>query len=173
MRGLEPNVSPNLDATLIAQALVPDVFQAVGEAAALDERKRSLLRRNKTVSMTAGVGTLTDDVLTAYMEDATFFDPADLSKSYSWIREYYDFVNYADARLGYFNVRDGVTLLQREPGEDFATTLSFTGNMTLSIPCVPEVPASQDVAVDVVPEIASDIVEALAAALRGQLVKAA
>jgi hypothetical protein len=46
-RGLDPNfvIDP-----LVAESLLPTVFQQVGIDCAKDERKRSLLRREKTIT---------------------------------------------------------------------------------------------------------------------------
>lgn len=165
MRGMLPAQSPNLDAETIAESLIPQVFQAVGEAAAADERKRSLLRRSKAISLAAGLATLTADVLTKYIEDATLTDPADLTKRYSWI-EFHDFLRNAEVRLGYFTVRGGTDLLVRDPAQLYTEPLVATGARTLVIPCVPERPATADDPIDVPDVIGSDLVEALSEALR-------
>lgn len=177
LRGL-PNASHfDLDTLFpIAESLVPSVFQQVGEDAAGDERKRSLLRRNKTVSVSNGSATLDDDVLTAYLEDSTYFDSDDLTKMYSWVRNFSDFIDSSLAdppfsNYGYFTARNGAVLNQREAGELYDPTLGFTGSMTLNIPCVPTRPATASTALDVPDEVLNDLLDVMSAALKGEIMK--
>src|SRR5690349_18546331 len=102
LRGVPPEQSAALDAVGIADSLFPTVSQAVSEQAGTNEYKRSLLRRQKSITLTAGSATLSDDVLTHYIADATLIDPASLTKRYAW-RDYPDFVRRGDKRLGVFS----------------------------------------------------------------------
>lgn len=171
-RGMPPAESAAIDAIGLADTLFPVVSQAVSEAAAADEYKRSLLTRTKTVTLSAGTATLTDDVLTRFMPDAVFYDPAALTKKYSW-RPYQDFIRKSDPRVGVFSLSGGVTLVVREPGQQFVSPLTASGDRTLVIPSVVVKPATATTAVDCPDEILSDLDEALSEALRGQLAKLA
>lgn len=172
-RGMSPE--QDISALLpIAESLWPSISQKVGELAASSERKRSLLKRTKTLVVASGAATIDDDVLTAYLEDSTLYDPADLTKTYSWVRNWNDFINPSLANqpyvnYGYYSVSGGVTFAQREPGELYDPSSGFTGNMTLNIPCVPVKPATQTTAVDVPDEILNDIYEIGSEMLRGLL----
>ncbi len=172
-RGMSPE--QDINALLpIAESLWPSISQKVGELAAGSERKRSLLKRTKTLAVSNGAATISDDVLTAYLEDSTLYDPADLSKTYSWVRNWNDFINPGLANqpfsnYGYYSVSGGVTFGQREPGELYDPSSGFTGNMTLNIPCVPVKPATQTTAVNVPDEILNDIYEIGSEMLRGLL----
>lgn len=168
MRGLQPSASPNLDAMMIAQTLFPEVSQSVCEAAAANEYKRSLLRRTKTLTLVAGSATLTDDVLTHFIPDATFYDPSNLNKKYAW-RDYPDFVRRGDRRLGIFSLQGGDTLVEIEPNAGFSVPLVATGARTLITPCVVEIPTLATDDVDAPDEILSDITEGLSNALRGEM----
>lgn len=165
---MDPAQSVAIDAVGLADTLFPVVSQAVSEAAAADEYKRSLLTRTKTVTLAAGSATLTADVLTHFMPDAIFFDPATLSKKYTW-RPYQDFVRKSDVRLGVFSLQGGTTLVVREPNQQFVVPLTATGDRTLVIPCVVVKPTLATDDVDCAPEILSDIDEALSEVLRGQI----
>lgn len=177
LRGVPAAANFDLDSLFpVAESLVPSVFQQVGEDAAGDERKRSLLRRNKTVMVALGSATLDDDVLTAYMEDSTFMDTSDLTKTYSWVRNFSDFIDPSLASApfsayGYFTMRDGVTLNQREAGVLYSPTSGFSGSMTLNIPCVPVKPATASTALDVPDEILNDLLDVMAGALQGEIMK--
>jgi len=172
-RGMSPE--QDISALLpVAESLLPTVFQKVGELAASNERKRSLLKRTKTLTLSNGTATLSDDVLTAYLEDSTLYDPADTTKTYGWVRNWIDFIapglaNQPFSNYGYYSVSGGVTFAQREPGELFDPSAGFSGSMTLNIPCLPVKPATQTTALDVPDEVLNDIYEIGSEMLRGML----
>lgn len=172
MRGMSPEQSAAIDAIGIADTLFPVVSQAVCEAAAADEYRRSLVLRTKTVTLVAGTATLTSDVLTHYIADATLLDLSNLTKHYAW-RDYPDFVRRGDRRLGIFTLKSGTTLQVIDPSKPFSSPLTTTGDRELNIPCVVVKPASASTAIDCTDEILSDLDEALSNALRGQIVKEA
>lgn len=171
MRNFSPPVSPNVDAEGIAETLFPVIAQEVSETAASDPYKRSLLRRTKSVSLSAGLATLSDDVLTKYFADATLLKTDNLNFHYSY-RDYPDFIRRNDLRLGYFT-RNGTTLMVRDPNQAFTIPLTATGTRSLVVPCVIERPSTADTAIDAPEEILSDLVDALSEALRGQLIQMA
>ena len=148
---------------------MPAVFQAVAENAADDPDKRPLLRRAKTIAMISGSGTIPGDVLTKCFSDATFLDPADLSKSYSWEADYYDFINAPSGLLGYFSSSIENIIVQREPGEDYDLSTGFTGDIQLTVPCVPVTPATAGDQVAAADVIISDIISVGAEMLRGAI----
>ncbi len=172
-RGMSPE--QDISALLpVAESLWPSISQKVGELAAGSERKRSLLKRSKTLSVSSGTATISGDVLTAYLEDSTLYDPTDLTKTYSWVRNWNDFINPSLANqpfsnYGYYSVSGGVTFGQREPGELYDPSSGFSGSMTLNIPCSPVKPATQTTALDVPDEILNDIYEIGSEMLRGLL----
>src|SRR5690242_6866007 len=81
--GMDENQKAMVNDIAIAESLLPDIFQTVGQNAAKNERTRSLLRRDKTVSFVNGESVLSDDVLTEYKEDSTLFDTSDPTTEYS------------------------------------------------------------------------------------------
>ncbi len=164
--------NPAVDAIGIADTLFPVVSQSVSEAAAANDYKRSLLRREKSLTVVAGEATLDDDVLTHYMSDATLIDPSNLNKHYAW-RNYPDFIKRGDRRLGVFTVKGGTLLQVIDPNVGFTVPLVTTGTYSLTIPCVVVKPATATTNIDAPDEILSDIREALSQALRGQLPKVA
>jgi hypothetical protein len=170
MRGMLPEQSVNVDAIAIADTLFPVVSQEVCIAAAVNPRKRSLLRRQKTVTIAAGSAILTDDVLTQYIADAVLYKSTNLSLKYAY-RDYPDFVRAYDRRLGYFTIQGEATLLVRDPNQLFPMTAA--GARLLTIPCTVLKPATADTEVDAPDEIQSDLIEALSEALRGQLIEEA
>lgn len=164
----------NLDTVAIAEAMVPAIFDEVGRVAAGDYRKRSLLRRNKALTVVNGAAVIPDDMMAEYLCDATLIDPADLTKRYAWVQEFRDFIDDGlDPRLGYFHSPVEMTFSQREPQTPYTIGSGFTGTMTINIPCVPVIPALSTDPVIVAPDIATDIINLGAEMLRSAFAKAA
>lgn len=172
LRGTVALQNPAVDAIGIADTLFPVVSQAVCEAIAADEYRRSLLRREKSLTLIAGTATLPDDVLTHYIADATLIDPAVLTKHYAW-RDYNDFIRRGDRRLGIFTLKGGNVMQVIDPAVGFTVPLVTSGARTLTIPCLVVKPALATDQVDCPDEVLSDLDEALTEALRGQLSKQA
>jgi len=172
MRGIPPAIAASSNAELIAQTLFPEVAQSVSETAAANEYKRSLLRREKALTLVAGTATLTDDVLTHYIADAVLLDPATPSRRYAW-RDYPDFVRRGDRRIGIFTLKGGDTFQVIDPNVGFTVPLTTAGARTLVVPCVVVAPAAYTDDVDCPDELISDLVDALSEALRGAMPKAA
>lgn len=175
-RGSQSAQWDQLDTQGIAETLMPTVFQKIGEMAAGNERKRSLLKRSVSLSFTNGSATLPDYILTQYMEDATYTDSDDLTKTYSWVREFSDFIdpslrNAPWSNLGYFNVSNRVAIVQTEAGVLYSPTTGITDTRTLNIPCVPVRPATVATDVDVPDEVLSDIFAIGSEMLRGVVLK--
>ena len=160
------------DALAIADTLFPTVSQAVCEAAAASEYRRSLIMRQKAITLVAGTATLSSDVLTHYIPDSVLIDPALTTKRYAY-RQYPDFIRRGDRRLGIYTLQGGDTLQVIEPNVGFTVPLVATGTRTLTVPTVVVKPASATTAIDCVDEILSDLDEALANALRGSIIKEA
>lgn len=175
MRGVLPSQSAAVDAESIAETLFPIVSQAVCEAAAANLYKRSLVRREFDITLVAGEATVDPSVLTHYIADAVLIDPAAISKQYAW-RDYPDFVRrnaqpLIQKRIGVFTLIGGDQLQVIEPNGSFTEPLTATGARTLVVPAVVERPADPDDDIDAPSEIISDLDEALANALRGQIIK--
>ena len=172
-RGSEQAELSQLDTQPIIEAIIPSVFQSVGEACAADPRKRDLLKRTVTVTLADGVGELPAYVLEKYMEDSTAYDPNDLTKIFSWERNYNDFIGPLNDLLAYYNVPFGHTIYVRDVGEEFSIPLTLDIDLIVNVPCVPVRPAAATDDIDVPDEITSDLVDTGAAFLRGELSKPA
>lgn len=171
MRGQPPNLSPAVDAENIAETLFASVSQEVSKLAAANPAMRALLRRAKTVTLTAGEGTLPSDVLIDFFADSTLQNTSNLNQKYAY-RDYPDFIRRNDLRLGYYS-RNGQTLMVRDPNQAFTVPLSATGSRQLVVPCQVERPADADDDIVGPEQVLSDIVDSLSDALRGQLIREA
>lgn len=178
LRGLDAKAAPNLDdATTIMEALVPSIFQSVAERYASDPRTQSLLRRTHTLSVSSGAATLPDEVLTSCLWNSSIDDPSDVTvaQAQSFVPQWYDFVQPRDnfqTQLNWYCVKGDSDFHFLEANEDYDPSAGFTGSLELTVPSVPEIPTLAAGTVDVPSEVASDLIEALANALRGTLLKA-
>lgn len=171
-----PLASPILDVRIIAESLVPEVFQAVALSYASDPQKASLLSRDNTITLTDGVGDLPDVVLSECKFNGTVFDPDDdaVAPTMSLVRTWFDFITPSslDRLIGRWTIKDQ-QIYWIEAGADYSSTSGKTGDIVLNIPSVPEIPATEDDDLLVADEVLSDLVSSLAQRLRGKLELAA
>jgi hypothetical protein len=163
------------NAEFIAQTLFPEVSQSVCESIAADDERRQLLLRQKTLVFTAGIATVTSDVLQDYIWDSVLIDATSsttLKKKYAY-RPYPQFVQSRDSRLGVYSIRGADTIVLCEPNTSFSSPLTASGNRLLNTPCVVESPAVASDDIDCPAQVLSDLTEGLSNALRGELSKVA
>jgi hypothetical protein len=163
-----------LDADMTMESLVQTVFQTVARRLADDEEGRSLLRRTHSITLTNGVGVVPDEVLTQCKYGASIADSADdtVAQLQSLVPYWQDFVQPRSglmAQIPWWTIKDDVALHYLEIGEDYDPTTGFNGPIELTIASVPVVPAANTDPLDVVAEVFSDLVTALATAIKGLL----
>lgn len=164
--GLDQSVAQLLTNEVVAEDLLLQVFAEVGEQAARDERQRHLLRRTKDLAVVNGTVALPGDALSMYIEDSVLIDPTDITKRYSYLAWEHFVRSPLDSRLGHYSVVGEMALEVVEPDTEYNPTSGPTINLQLSIPCVPEVPASVGDDIAVSAEVADVLVERLAVALK-------
>lgn len=178
LRGMDARTAPNLDdATTIMEALVPSVFQAVAESYAADPRKQSLLRRTHSLTLTNGVAVLPDEVLTSCMWNSSIDDPSDVlvAQAQSYVGSWFDFVQPRDnwqIQLNLYTVKGDRDFHYLAANEDYDSSDGTDGTLQLTVPSIPETPTLSTDPVDVDAEVASDLIEALADALRSAIPRA-
>jgi hypothetical protein len=152
---------PLQDAEMLAQSLLPGVFHDVVTATALDPFKRTIFKRTFTVPMVAGVGTLDDSVLTAYVCEAITLDTdGDYG---SWIR-YDNFVRPLDNRLAHFSIKEAVELHYRPVGGGV-----YSADLDITIAAVPVLPALLTDQLPIPEEELDDVIRALATSMVASL----
>lgn len=161
-----------------AESMVPSVFQQVALNAAADPEKQSLLRRTHTVAMVNGVGTLPDEALTSCKFGASISDPADdsIAQVQSLVLQWPDFVQARtgiQAELAWWTVKGDDQLFYVEPNANYDPSTGFTGDLEITIASVPEIPLTAGTTLDVPSEILSDLLSAMAIALRATVQQAA
>lgn len=155
------------DAGAVAESLLGEVFEGVARALAGDGRSASLPRLTKTVTFANGAATVSSDVLTRCRFDSSLYDPDDTTKVYSLVPEWDDFTQVYDTRLGYYTFRGGTALYVIEPGEGYEDGEGLDGDLRLTIPCVPAVPAAASTAIDAPQEFVTEVLAALTERLKG------
>lgn len=166
--GLDPATASLLADEVRAEDLLLTVFTQVGVQAAREERLRHTLRRTKTLNVVNGTVQLPSDVLSAYITDSVLYDPTDLTKRYAYLAPEHFVRERLDARLGHYSVVGESGVRVTEPGESYDPFTGPTVELHLTIPCVPEVPATANDAIAVSDEVADDLVAALARELRAR-----
>lgn len=146
---------------------MPSVLQDVALKCAGDPQKQSLLRRTSTVTLTAGVGTLPEGVLTSCVWGSTVWVEDDATvgplMSFSpWV----SFINPSDTRLGYYSVRGDHELYWADPGESYPN-LTRDGDVLYTGATTPDIPASATDETNWGAEIESDVIDRAAEYLRG------
>lgn len=154
----------------IAEDLAPTVFYGIARRAASDPRRKGLVENTLTVALTNGVGTLTAVPLIEFMDDSTVSDPADatMSKKMRYIRQWRDFIRPLDSTLGYFIVKNGTEFNMTRPGSAYTPGSGMTGNVSLTAPCVPQIPTLATDTIVIAPGLEEEAVLALAEAITGQ-----
>jgi hypothetical protein len=161
-----------LDADMTMESLVQTVFQNVAIQKTADEEGRSLLRRTHTLTLTNGVAVIPDTVLTQCKYGASISDPSNVAvaQAQSLVPYWQDFVqprNGIFAQPAWWTIKGDDDFHYIEPNESYDPSSGFSGPLELTIASVPEVPASASDPVVVVTEVFSDLVTALAQAIRG------
>jgi hypothetical protein len=176
LAGVDPNASPLLDIEMVAESLVPTIFQQVALSYVGNPQSESLLRRTHTIEMIDGVGTLPDEVLTSCKYGASIASPDDVTvaQTQTLVPNWQDFVqprNNLQAQLNWWTVKGDDELYYLEPQEEYPG--AFTGDLEYTGASVPAIPASASAALDVPGEVLSDLQDALSKALMGQMKVAA
>jgi hypothetical protein len=178
LSGQNPLTSPILDIEMTAETLVPTVFQDVAMSYAADPDKRNILRRTHTLTLTNGVADLPDEALSAGKAGAVINDPTDVTVAQNAAMVWYwnDFVAPRSGLLSQIpqwiiNDDDGLlnTFHYLEANETYDPSSGFTGSLEIMISSVPEIPATAGTALSVPGEALSDLISALASALRNQM----
>lgn len=176
MAGL-PLDSPVVDSDIIAETLVPNVFQDIALRYAADPDKRSLLLKTHTLSLTDGVATLPDEALSQAKGGAVISDPDDVSvaQNAALVWNWNDFVaprNGLLSQIPQWTIRNDI-FYYLEADATYDPSDGFNGELELMIATIPETPTLATGTLDIPVEAESDMVAALAQAIRGLVMKAA
>lgn len=172
-RGGEKAELANLNTQSVIESIMPSVLQEVTlKYARGDSNQQSLLRQTHTITLTNGVGTIPDEVLTTCVWGSSVYIDAEptigpLMTYAPWI----SFINPADDRLGYYSIRGNDELYWADPGESYPS-LTRDGEVLLTIATVLSIPASADTETGWPSEAESDVIDRAAEYLRGAKIAA-
>lgn len=157
------------EAVAIAEAMFPQVADAVSNFAASNPYTRPLLRRTVTITMADGEGTLPDEVLVPYVGcDSSLLDPTSTTKRYAY-KQWHEFVAKKQTPLGLYTLLGESRLLQREPNALYVVGAGFNDDMELTTPCTVQRPATADTAMDCVLDVETMLIATGAEMLRGEI----
>lgn len=151
---------PIQDGESVVEDMLPTALQVVALKASSDPRTEQLLRRNFTVSLINGTGTADDNVLTSCWPGATVYVPGEpsIGPLMSYVPNWNDFIGPLDSRLGYWIFQNDNTVYWINPNETFDIASGRTGDITMNIACVPAIPATETVDIDMPGELLSNLI---------------
>lgn len=161
---------PIQDAESVIEDMLPTAMQAIALKAAGDPRTESLLRRNFTVTLTNGTGTVDPLILTSCWMGASVYVTAEptVGPLMSYVPNWNDFIGPLDTRLGYWTFQSDDTIYWINPNETFDITSGRTGNIVMNIASVPPVPTLETDTLDMPDELTSNLVAYMKDVLRSQ-----
>jgi hypothetical protein len=157
------------DLGVLAESYVYEVCQEVSEECARDANSRPLLRQTLDMTVSNGQATMPTNAFVEWLSEAEVYDPSDLTKEYSFVREVTDFRLPKSKLLGYFAVEGGSTYRQIEPGSTYDPATGFTGGMKMVVPCFIQVPASASASFSIRQELEDELVMKLELRLRNAI----
>jgi hypothetical protein len=172
-RGGEKAELANLNTQSVIEAIMPSVLQEVTQKYANgDSNQQSLLRQTHTISLTSGIGTIPNEVMTTLVWGSNVYidDEPDIGPlmSYSpWI----SFINPASDLLGYYSIRGSNEFYWADPGESYPD-LTRTSDVSLTIATVLTIPTDPDIDTGWGSEPESDVIDRAAEYLRGAKIAA-
>ncbi len=171
-RGLDPNRSKLMDAEGLAESMAPSVLHEVSKRAARNERMRSILTSSFTLSITTGLVTLGDTVLTEYLCESSLIDNTETTKRYAHILNWGDFIRTRspqDKKFGWYSMQGGSVMAVIEPSANYTPGSGITSTRVLTCPRTPAIPATAASELDAPREIVIECINVMAEAIRGKL----
>ncbi len=156
------------DAETVIEDALPSAMQAVALKAASDPKTESLLRRNFTVTLANGTGTVDPLILTSCWKGASVYVSGEptIGPLMSYVPNWNDFMNPMDTRLGYWIFQSDDTIYWVDPGATFDITSGRSGDITMNIASVPDIPATETIDIDMPDELLSNLTAYLVDVLR-------
>lgn len=143
---------------MLIEIILPKIMQEIGKKAVSKPASLASLKKNHTISLTAGVGTLPAGVYEKYAE-AMIIKSGYFSQYASYYREYVDYLNDFESMFPRFTVEDGNIYYS---GQD-------TGNITLSAITMPVLPATAGATVDLDDFWLEQLIPFTAGVIRGEI----
>jgi len=163
-----------LNKDVIAETLIPRVIYFTIDSAASDPTRRGLVMVTSTVGLVNGNAALPTTALVHHLQFASVADPLDstVAKKMRFANSWPEFIRPLDSTLGYFLAVQSSGANQfyyTQPGTAYSPSSGYTGNITLTTPQIPTLPATASTAITVNGEIEQDLVLNVAKAIKGDL----
>lgn len=158
-----------LDPEDIAETYAHHVMYEVCEEFAADPNLSSLVTESLTVALTNGIGTLPEKALVRFLSKAVVSDPADatLARKMRYLPwEAFIRQNTSNANRGYFSVNALNQFALIRPSAAYTPGTGMTGNITLTIPTAPDMPANETATITVTRQVEEALVRRLAEKIR-------
>lgn len=175
-RGNERAEMANLNTESVIEAMMPSVLAEIAIRYAGNPDTQSLLRQTHTITLTNGVGTLPDDVLTGCLAGGALIDPndADVAQDLTFVPQYFDFIEAKsfEPRLGYWNVKGDTALHYVTPTATQDEYNTFDGDVEYIGATTPTIPALATSQTGWPAEIETDVINLASEWLRGMKIAA-
>ncbi len=165
MAGLDPHTSPVVDNGVVAEDLFYDALRRAVAESAKNPSDAQAMKRDHTITITNGVGTMPDTVLDDFLSSSSIYSTTDsnIAENSTYCPRYVDYLRPVHSQLGYYAVQ-GSSLLYREPAGDAG---AWDGDLHLVTVSTPAIPATIADAMTISTELAERTIQILAGMLRG------
>jgi hypothetical protein len=161
MTGTDAHQSAVVDNAVVLEDYFYSALKQSVLAGASDPSESAGLKRDHTISITNGIGTLPDVVLEECLNDSTVYNDDDDQTSYQ--PRYADYLRPVHSLIGYYAVQ-GTSFLYRAPGGDAG---EFDGDINLVAVSLPDIPATITDAITISSATAERTIQILAGMIRG------
>lgn len=164
----DPNVSAVIDNRVVLEDLLYTAMKQAVIEASQNPAEVGSLKRDFTVTITSGVGTLPDDSLDEFLDDSNIYSTTDddISQLTSFQPRYLDYIRPTHSQLGYYTVQ-GTSLLFKEPGGDAG---DFTGDIHFVCTSMPDLSGAFTAAITIPTPTAERTIVRLAELLKGAVI---
>jgi len=160
--GGDANLSAVIDSKGGIRALLPHAIREIYRRKANDQKFNADIAVTKTVAIVAGSGTCPDEIMREFLNQAEFADDnGSLITYFDYGIDMNSGTNFS--QLGYVTLQ-GSTFLYTAP----KPTVSYTGNLDVTVPCTPVIPASMASDIPMSDATTEDVVLFLAEAILGK-----
>lgn len=166
MTGGDANTSAVIDSGVVLEDhFYTALRQSIVEGSAIPSEVNSL-KRDHTITLTDGVGTMPDAVLDECLNTSSIYSStdSDVQEFSSYQPRYSDYLRPVQTQLGYYAVQ-GSSFLYREPSGDAG---AFDGDINLVAVSTPAIPATITDPITISTEAAERTIQILAGILRGE-----
>jgi len=155
------------DLELKAESLARVALHQLSARIASNPEARALLTRTITIALTNGIGVLPSTVLLDYITNSSLTNPADLTNTYAYIRNWENFIRDPETRYGRYNIKQN-TLTVIQPAAAYVVGSGLTGNVDLTTAAQLVIPTNPTDPIDNLPTVLEDVlIDNLVNLLRG------